>query len=390
VENLAILTFTGGFASMAMDIATDEGIHVPALDDLRPWIARNLPGVAVPNPLDSAATGPQKWPEILDIYGASQDIDSYLMVHPLADEDGSRGDGFPVKGFVEASQKFGKPFIVSNCAGAVGGWAQEIIDAAPGVATGYGPRATLRGLQTLGQFSRAFRSLESVPEPAAPISRPVAKPIRQPEGLMLPFADSMELLASNGIPIAPYHLIPADADVTVPEFAGPYVVKLADVGHRTEHGAVLLKITAEGLADAVATLRGIADRDNLAPLVAVQPMVEVRGEAFLGIQNGELGPMVVFGLGGIFVEVLKRVGGRMAPLRTSDAESLIAEFEDASIMHGFRGQPAWNLKALAGILVAAGNLASAGAEWIDSIDINPLVVTADGFLAVDALCIVRD
>src|SRR5690606_40209360 len=131
-------------------------------------------------------------------------------------------------------------------------------------------------------------------------------------------------------------------------------------GHRTEHGAVLLNITPETLSEAVLQLRDIAEKDDLAPLVAVQPMVKARGEAFLGIQNTELGPMVVFGLGGIFVEVLNRIGGRMAPFDRREAESLIAEFEDAKIMHGFRGQAAWNLEMLADLLVSAGNLAAGG------------------------------
>lgn len=389
VNNLAILTFTGGFASMAMDLATDEGINVPALDELRPWVAENLPGVTVPNPLDTTGMGALKWPEILDLYGSSPNVDACIMVHPLADEDNGGGSSM-VQLFAEASAKHGKPFIVSNCATELGAWANDLVEAQPGSATGYGPRATLRGIETLGHFVRARAALSSAAEVPQPSDRPTATTIPQPEGNMLPFAAGMRLLEENGIPVAPYHLIAADDEVSVPPFDGPYVVKLADVGHRTEHGAVLLKIDAAGLADAVETLRGIAARDSLAPLVAVQPMAESRGEAFLGIQNSELGPIVVFGLGGIFVEVLKKVGGRMAPITRTQAEELIAEFEESKLMHGFRGQAPWNLDALADIIVSAGRLAAAGAGWIESIDVNPMLVTEDGFLAVDALCLVRD
>lgn len=207
---------------------------------------------------------------------------------------------------------------------------------------------------------------------------------------MLPFAAGMELLAAHGIPVAAYHLVPGGAEVTAPAFGGPYVVKLADVAHRTEHGAVELDVPAGSLGDAVARMRAIAVRDGLAPLVAVQPMLEARGEALLGLQSTELGPMVVFGLGGILVEVLNRVGGRMAPFARAEAEELIAEFTDAKVMHGFRGQPAWNLEALAEILVAAGRLAAGASGWLDSLDVNPLLATDDGFVAVDALCLVKD
>lgn len=388
VKNVAIITFTGGFASMTMDIATDEGVNVPALDDFRPWVSELLPGVTVPNPLDSTGLGSQHWPEIVAKYAESPDVDALLFVHPLAEEDEGIGVS-PVQVFAEYSTKVNKPFIVSNCATSLGTWAGPIIDGFPGAATGRGPRSTLRGLQTLGDFVRARAAISAERSTVAPVSRPSSVTITQPEGEMLPFANAMELLASNGIPVAPYHLISADADVSEPSFAGPYVVKLADVGHRTEHGAVLLNVTADKLFESVAKLREIAEGDDLAPLVAVQPMASSRGEAFLGIQNGELGPMVVFGLGGIFVEVLNRIGGRMAPLTRSDAKSLIAEFEDAKLMHGFRGQPAWDLDALADILVNAGKLAAGSADWLESLDANPVLVTEDGFLAVDALCLVR-
>ncbi len=390
VENLAILTFTGGFASMSMDLATDEGINVPPLDELRGWVMENLPGVSVPNPLDTTGMGSMKWPEILDIYGKSPEIDAYLMVHPLADEDGGPAGNPLMRMFAEASATHGKPFIVSNCATELGGWANDIIDAQPGAATGYGPRATLRGIETLGQFVRARKALAAEATVPEALARPSATPIMESEGNMLPFGDAMRLLEENGIPVAPYQLITGDADVSAPSFAGPYVVKLADVAHRTEHGAVLLNIDTDGLGAAVEEMRAIARRDGLASVVAVQPMEPSRGEAFLGIQNGELGPMIVFGLGGIFVEVLKKVGGRMAPITRAQAEELITEFEDSKLMHGFRGQKPWNLAALAELLVSAGQLAAAGAGWIDSIDVNPLLVTDDGFLAVDALCLVRD
>jgi hypothetical protein len=173
-------------------------------------------------------------------------------------------------------------------------------------------------------------------------------------------------------------------------FAGPYVVKLADVAHRTEHGAVRLGVDADALPAAITDLRALAAADGLADVVAVQPMVASTGEALLGIQGeSELGPLVVFGLGGILVEALGRIGGRMAPFERADALELIDEFRDVKVMHGFRGRPAWDFDALADILVAAGRLAAGGHEWIASLDVNPLMYGPDGFQAVDALLLLR-
>jgi len=388
-ENLAVLTFTGGFASMTTDLAADEGVNVPPLDEFRPWISQLIPGVVVANPLDTASQGGPVWDQILEKYGSSPEVDVAIIVHPISDEDRGVSDEI-VQKFAEASVKYGKPFVVVNCATDVGQWVHDIVDAVPGAATARGPRQALRGIQHLGHFYRSREKLRKAELVVAPVARPAGATIKEPEGSMLNFADAMEFLKANGIPPAPYHLIPVDAEVTTPPFAGPYVVKLADVGHRTEHGAVLLKITEDGLADAVDKLRGIAAKDGLQPLVAVQPMAEARGEAFIGIQNSELGPLVVFGLGGIFVEVLKKIGGRLAPFDRAEAEELIEEFRDAKLLHGFRGQPAWNLDKLADLLVAAGNLAAGSAEWLDSLDINPLLVVGDDYVAVDALLLVRD
>lgn len=208
---------------------------------------------------------------------------------------------------------------------------------------------------------------------------------------MLPFADTMRLLADFGIPTAPYALLERSDAVVPPAFEGPYVVKLADVGHRTEHGAVLLKVTDDDLADAVEEMRAIAERDELPALVAIQPMVDVQGETLVGIKgSSELGPLVAFGIGGVLVEVIRRVGGRLAPLSREQARGLIDEFTDLGIMHGFRGSRPWDLEALIDILVAAGNLAAAGSHWIESLDINPMVYGAQGFVAVDALCLLRE
>ncbi|MCW2713623.1 MAG: CoA-binding protein, partial [Frankiales bacterium] len=357
VSNLGVVTMTGGFASLSLDIATEEGVEIPALDSFEEWIQTNLPGITVPNPLDTTGLGASLWPEIINKYAVSNEVDALLVVHPVADEDAAISESIVVE-FAKAASSVEKPCVLANCSGVPGGFAASLIG--EDVAFGRGLRPTLRGLQTLGAFSR-YQAAQVAPLPAvAPLPRPTGAPVPQPEGDMLPFADTMRLLQENGIPVAPYAMVAPDDDPAAVDigFAGPYVVKLADVAHRTEHDAVLLGIDQAGLAGAVATLRGIAAADGLASVVAVQPMIKATGEALLGIQGeSELGPLVAFGLGGIFVEALGRIGGRMAPFSEDEARALIDEFQDVKVMHGFRGKPAWDHDALAALLVATGRLA---------------------------------
>jgi acyl-CoA synthetase (NDP forming) len=389
-SRLGVVTMTGGYASLSLDIATAEGVAVPALEEFGPWIRSNLPGITVPNPLDTTGLGGSLWPEIIDKYVAADELDSILVIHPLADED-ERGGTQLVTEFARAAATVDKPCVVANCSGVPGAWAKPL--AGDVLALGRGLRPTIRGLQTLGAFARYRDTMDAAaPQSVPPLPRPATATIRQPEGDMLPFDATMQLLASSGIPVAPYVIIQPETDplsADIP-FAGPYVVKLADVAHRTEHGAVRLGVGRPDMPGALADLRQLAARDGLSPVVAVQPMVSAAGEALLGIQGeSELGPMVAFGLGGIFAEALGRIGGRMAPFTPEQARDLIDEFRDVKVMHGFRGRAPWDLGALAGVLASASRLAAGGHAWIASLDVNPLMYGPCGFQAVDALLLLR-
>jgi acyl-CoA synthetase (NDP forming) len=388
VKGLSVITVTGGFASMASDIAADEKIDVPEVERLSEWIGTVVPGATVPNPLDTTGfvgVRPDIWDTVLTTYAKVPEFDSYIFLSQFADWDQyARKLADP---FAAVAKGSAHPYILSPLAGPAGAWMDEYRQ--QGVAVGNGLRGSFRGIQTMSRFVRSrASSYVHNPEEVPAASRPLATPIPVAEGLMLPFADTMELLRNAGIPIAPYHLIAADTPVTTPDFAGPYVVKLADVAHRTEHKAVRVNVPAAQLTEAVAEMRDIAARDDLPPLVAVQGMVKNFGEAFIGIQGQtELGPLVVFGLGGIFVEVLKRISGRLAPFSAEDAAEVIEEFTETGMIDGFRGQPAWDREQLAEILAASGRLAASARGWLASIDINPLMFGPDGFVAVDGLCL---
>ncbi|OJZ76108.1 hypothetical protein BRW65_01335 [Mycobacterium paraffinicum] len=389
VRGLGILTMTGGFAQLASDLAEVEGLSVPEVDRLQPFVSENIPGGVVTNPLD--ATGfvgviDGLWRKVLSEYSSAPEFDALLYNSQYAEWTQS---DFTDQEFAEFGAVSDKPFIIAPLAGHAGAWLDRYREQEIGV--GNGLRGCLRGLQTMGAFMRLRPGLcVRPPSDISAVARPDGPFLEAGDDLMLSFATTMDLLNSAGIPTAPYHLIAANDEVSLPPFPGPYVVKLADVAHRTEHNAVRLNVAAEGLSAAVDDLRAISAAAGLPPLAAVQPMVAGRGEAFIGIRgSSELGPLVVFGLGGVFVEVLRRIGGRIAPLTQADAADLIDEFSNTGVLDGHRGAPPWDRGALGDILVAASCLAAGGRSWIESIDINPLIVTTDGFLAVDGLCFVH-
>ena len=123
--------------------------------------------------------------------------------------------------------------------------------------------------------------------------------------------------------------------------------------------------------------------------VSVQEMITQGKEVILGMnRDPQFGPLVTFGLGGIYVEALKDVTFRVAPLTREDALEMIDEIKTNKLLGEFRGSPAVDREALAKALVGVGEL---GLKYdsIAEIDINPLIISGDKPVAVDALVVLK-
>jgi acyl-CoA synthetase (NDP forming) len=392
LRNVGILTSAGGMAALAVDVAAEENVTLPSMVQLVPWLKDKVPGVDAANPLDVPELFMNGWADIVAKYESCSDVDALVFFHIFADED-EEISYEALKAFAEIGSGSAKPFVISMFSAALPGtWVDNIPSE---IAVGRGLRSTLRGLNTLrsvGEYRARFDARTSrEEEPLGTIDRVQTEYVSGPEGPMLPFVKAMQLISEVGIPIAPFEMISGDAElnnIRLP-FDPPYVVKLADVAHRSDIGAVRTNVGPERLTQEITSLRDLGARHGTPIDVAIQPQVDSSGEVFVGIQVTELGPLVVFGLGGIFVNVLKRVGGRIAPFGEKEAHLLLEEFADLEVVHGFRGQSGWNLEELARLLVGAGRLAASAADWIESVDINPLVNGPSGFVAVDALCLVK-
>jgi len=209
-------------------------------------------------------------------------------------------------------------------------------------------------------------------------------------GPLVPFADAMALLADAGIPIAPF--VVADADISAGEVAhlgDRLVVKLADVAHRTELGAVAVGVAPADVPGTAARLRAVARAHGAPETIAVQAMVEGRAEVFAGLHaESHLGPVVLLGAGGVLVEVLGGAAGRLLPLDDTTARYLVDEV--AGRAGALRGQRPWPTEALVGVVYGIAALWAEHGGWLSSADVNPLIITEDGVVAVDVLLTVRE
>jgi succinyl-CoA synthetase beta subunit len=209
-------------------------------------------------------------------------------------------------------------------------------------------------------------------------------------GGIVGFDDAMRLLTEAGVPVAPYAVLrEGDADLRALSALGPRVVlKLADVPHRTELGAVAVDVGPSEVEATIARLTDIARAEGVPATIAVQQMIDGHGEAFGGVQSRtDLGPLVLLGMGGVLVEARGQVGGRFLPLDRPAAEALALEVAGPEVFAGLRGQKAWPVEPLVRVVLALGELWRRQGAWLASADVNPLIVTDDGVVAVDALLV---
>jgi acyl-CoA synthetase (NDP forming) len=224
------------------------------------------------------------------------------------------------------------------------------------------------------------------PKPAVAMTAPGGK------GRVLDELEAYALLDRLGIPRSP--AVAPETTITQPPalpFPYPVAVKVlsADIPHKTEAGGVALNVRdGEALITAINTMREtVKSRTGITPeRVLVAPMVSGIGEVLIGYRvDREAGPLVMVAAGGVFTEIYRDRSLRLAPVDLATAHAMIAEVKAFATLKGFRGKPAGDLAALANAIVALSRLALQNDPAIAEAEVNPLIVRADGVVAVDAL-----
>lgn len=201
--------------------------------------------------------------------------------------------------------------------------------------------------------------------------------------------ESKLLLASYQIPVAKEKLVRnhAELDAAMKDIGFPLVLKgaSAEISHKTEKGLVMVDIrTPEEATRCFEDLMGSMPRGAQ---VLVQEMVSGKRELLAGLtRDPQFGPCVMFGLGGIFTEILNDVAFRVAPLSRRDAADMMGEIRARKILDAVRGMEEVNREALANILISLGKI-GLDHDIIKEIDINPLIVRNGTPIAVDALVV---
>ncbi|MHB8621317.1 MAG: acetate--CoA ligase family protein, partial [Chloroflexota bacterium] len=206
--------------------------------------------------------------------------------------------------------------------------------------------------------------------------------------------EAKRLLDRWGVPVVPETLVTGPGRTEfVPikklaiHFGFPVVLKAIreDIVHKTEMGAVAVGLrNVEQLEDAWERMHEkFPDADWL-----VQPMLPADLEVIVGAKRDPVfGPVVLFGTGGVMTELYHDVAMRVAPLTEADALEMIQETRAADLMRGFRGLPVHDPREVAELLVKIGDL-MLGQPSVQELDVNPLLLTEKGPIAVDAMAVI--
>jgi acetate---CoA ligase (ADP-forming) len=255
------------------------------------------------------------------------------------------------------------------------------------------PTRAVTAVAAMGRFGEAFAAADAAPPPSVPqLALPAVTPSE---------AEAKRLLAQAGIASAPeQECASADAAVTAAaRFGLPVVMKILspDILHKSEIGGVLLNVgDAAAVRDGFTTLLERAKRS--APAARIEGVLvakQLQGgvECILGIHRDPVfGPVAMFGLGGIFVEVMKDVVFRRCPFGVDVAETMIRSIKGAPLLLGARGRPPVDIKALAGMLARLSVFADQAGPRLQSIDLNPVFAMPEGqgAFAADAVVEIGD
>ncbi len=369
--NMLIVTSSGGSAIIATDVAEEEGFRVSSLPpELAGRLREILPAhCIVGNPLDlTGDTDAQRYQKVLAAAEGHYDVVMTIF-------------GDPIPGASEVIRP-GKCDLVCYLGGADVERQERGKMHEKKIAVFPTPERAVKALSCYARFDRN----------TFPTDRAVAGSTEKPpESLraMTP-AESMAFLAGNGFPVTPAHPAGSEQEAVAAarRIGFPVTVKMnsPDVTHKTDVGGVILDVPdEEGVRKAYRLIAAAAGRIGARDGgVLVAAMAAPGQEVIVGVTKDlQFGHAVMFGLGGIMVEVMKDVSFRIVPLSGKDAVEMTSEIRGARALTGVRGRTPADVAAVRDLLVRVSDLVSRH-PGIEEMDLNPVIVHEKGLIVADA------
>jgi acetyl coenzyme A synthetase (ADP forming)-like protein len=393
---LAILTNSGGPGIVAADAAARSHLELPALPEVarRRLAGRLSPSATLANPLDMTADAkPAQYDAALRSLLARPEYDGVIVIATPTGETPGR----EIAGTIASARAGTKKPIVA-CLFGLTDLSQDVAFLEEhGVPAFTFPEEAVAGLAALASY-RAWLNRPRMPirHFAADLrgARGVLRAARASGSSVLPEYAARKVLEAYGFDFPGVRRV-RDAEEAVraaEEIGYPVALKVAspDISHKTDAGGVALRLAdAAAVRSALTAMRTtLAERAPQARIEGfeVEAMVSEGKEVLLGVQRDPaFGPILAFGMGGIYVEVLQDVTFRLAPIRPLSARHMVQSVRSFPLLSGVRGEPPSDLEAIYRSLERLSQLAVELPE-IAELDINPLIVRREGkgVVAVDA------
>ncbi len=392
-NDVAVITNAGGPGVMSTDAVGDSGLEMATFDqETLDEFAEQLPPEGnIYNPVDIVGDADvERFRDALDIALADDNVGSAMVLScPTAVLDYEQLAAETVK----MREKHGKPVAACFMGGESVDASAEILSDA-GIPNYFDPSRAIGALDSLWEYRQIQR--RSYDEPAEfdvdrEAAREILERVEEREDNRLG-VEAMGLLEAYGIPMPESDIVESpDAALEVAKrIDGDVVMKIVspDILHKSDIGGVKVGVSNDEIEDAfediVTRARNYQPDANLLG-VQIQEMADLDSgtETIVGMnRDPQFGPLMMFGLGGIFVEVLEDTTFRVAPVSEAEAREMTEEIKTAPLLRGARGRDPADIE---GIIETIQRLSQLVADFpaIMEFDINPLVATPDGVDAVD-------
>lgn len=402
-KNTAIVTSSGGRGINEADRCASYGLNIHALsEDIQKEIQKNIPSYAsAVNPIDltaaAAITHPELFIEPLKVLVDDPNTDTIIFTEFPMDWDENTA---VLQEFVEICKQSDKLIFITTFpleGMSIPNGAQYLEDNGIPVITG--DLNPIRGLAKLVEYSEVYREAKNEQEA---VEQPVSlkKNVHHllPNNQTLSESQSSEILAQYGIRTTK-HAVAKTAEEAVKianDIGYPVVLKIdsPDIPHKTEVDGIRLNLTNDeevesAFGEVKESAKAHCPTANILG-VSVQEMLPEGLEVIVGVTTDPtFGPVMMFGLGGVFVEVFKDVSFRVAPITRKDAVKMMESLKGHELLKGVRNKKPVDEEAIVDVLLKVSAFIQDYQDEIKEIDINPLIVYENGVAAADALIVTK-
>lgn len=410
-KRVAVISDGGGQATIASDRLAEAGLELAELSEETRQKLRDVlfPQASTVNPVDVAGStdaNPSLLATCMEIVAADDNVDSVFLVgmfggYSIRFAESLLGDEMRgAEAMVDLSKATDKPLVIYSLYTPIKPPALRRLHEA-GLPIYASIEQAVRVLAALGERGEYLALSRQHPRESAIAPKPELSDLFQrarAEGRDLFEYEAKRLLREHGIDVPQELVVRSDAELgeAAATFGDtPLAMKVIskDILHKSDAGGVKLNLVGEAALrrareEILASCRAYDVRAEIEG-VLVTPMARKGTEVIVGvIRDPIFGPVLMFGLGGIFVEILEDVAFRAIPLSRHDARSMVEQIKARRVLEGARGEPAVDKEALVELLLTVSRIADAYPE-LSELDLNPVIVNADGYAVVDARVIVE-